>query len=114
VATFLNTPAWTMSAEAAYYVIFPWLAKWKRPERVAPYIVKMAGMWALGLIPGALYIAFNPDGIPHPDRWSYGQMALGAQVHSVRTRLQLRIWRDAGRSASPDGAREPTCVSGSE
>jgi peptidoglycan/LPS O-acetylase OafA/YrhL len=24
------------------------------------------------MVPGALYIAFNPDGIAHPDRWSYG------------------------------------------
>jgi peptidoglycan/LPS O-acetylase OafA/YrhL len=72
VATFLNTPAWTMSAEAAYYVIFPWVAKWKRPERMAPHLIKMAGVWALGLVPGALYIAFNPDGIARPDRWSYG------------------------------------------
>jgi peptidoglycan/LPS O-acetylase OafA/YrhL len=72
VATFLNTPAWTMSAEAAYYMIFPWVAKWKRPERIAPHVAKMAGVWALGLVPGTLYIAFNPDGIAHPDRWSYG------------------------------------------
>jgi len=72
IATFMNTPAWTMSAEAFYYTIFPWLGKWKRPARMAPHLVKMAGIWALGLIPGALYIAFNPDGIPHPDRWSYG------------------------------------------
>ncbi len=72
VATFLNTPAWTMSAEAFYYVIFPWLAGWKKPVRVGPYIAKLAGVWVLGLIPGALYIAFNPDGIAHPDRWSYG------------------------------------------
>ena len=72
VATFWNTPAWTMSAEAFYYVIFPWFASWKRPERVAPHLVKMAGIWVLGLVPGALYMAFNPDGIPHPDRWSYG------------------------------------------
>ena len=72
IATFLNTPAWTMSAEAAYYVIFPWVAKWKRPERIAPHLMKMAGVWALGLVPGALYIAFNPDGIAHTDRWSYG------------------------------------------
>ena len=72
VSTFLNTPAWTMSAEAAYYVLFPFVAKWKRPERMAPHIMKMAGVWALGLVPGALYIAFNPDGIAHPDRWSYG------------------------------------------
>ena len=72
IATFLNTPAWTMSAESAYYVAFPWLAKGKKPERVRPYLAKMAVVWGLGMIPGALYIAFNPDGIAHPDRWSYG------------------------------------------
>ncbi len=72
IAIFLNTPAWTMSAEAFYYAIFPWLARWKRPVRIAPHLAKMAGVWALGLIPGTLYMVFNPDGIPRPDRWSYG------------------------------------------
>lgn len=72
LATFLNTPAWTMSAEAFFYFIFPWMAKWRRPTSIAPYLTKMAGVWALGLIPGTLYIALNPDGIAHPDRWSYG------------------------------------------
>ncbi len=72
VATFLNTPAWTMSAEAFYYVIFPWLARAKKPLRIGPYLGKMAGVWVLGLVPGVLYMAFNPDGIAHPDRWSYG------------------------------------------
>jgi peptidoglycan/LPS O-acetylase OafA/YrhL len=72
IATFLNTPAWTMSAESFYYVLFPWLAKGKKAERVQPYLAKMAVVWFLGMVPGALYIAFNPDGIPHPDRWSYG------------------------------------------
>ncbi len=72
VSTFLNTPAWTMSAEAAYYVIFPWVAKWRRPERTSAHVARMAGVWALGMVPGALYMAFNPDGIAHLDRWSYG------------------------------------------
>jgi peptidoglycan/LPS O-acetylase OafA/YrhL len=72
IATFLNTPAWTMSAEAAYYMAFPWLAKAKRPERVGPQLAKMAVVWGFGLIPGTLYILLNPDGIAHPDRWSYG------------------------------------------
>jgi peptidoglycan/LPS O-acetylase OafA/YrhL len=72
IATFMNTPAWTMSAEAFYYAIFPWLARWKRPERVGPQLAKMAGVWVLGMVPGALYMAFNPDGIAHPNRWSYG------------------------------------------
>jgi peptidoglycan/LPS O-acetylase OafA/YrhL len=72
IATFLNTPAWTMSAESAYYVAFPWLAKGKRPDHAAPYLVKMGVVWCLGMVPGLLYIIFNPDGIAHVDRWSYG------------------------------------------
>ncbi len=72
VSTFLNTPAWTMSAEAFYYFIFPWLARSKKPSRIGTHLGKMTGVWVLGLVPGALYMAFNPDGIAHPDRWSYG------------------------------------------
>jgi peptidoglycan/LPS O-acetylase OafA/YrhL len=72
IATFLNTPAWTMSAESFYYVIFPWMAKWKKPERISLQLWKLFGLWMVGLIPGTLYIIFSPDGIPHPDRFSYG------------------------------------------
>ena len=72
MATFLNTPAWTMSAESSYYLLFPWLARWKRPVSIRSHLAKMARVWMLGLLPGALYIAFNPDGIAHPDRWSWG------------------------------------------
>jgi peptidoglycan/LPS O-acetylase OafA/YrhL len=48
------------------------VARWKQPVRVAPHVARMAIVWGLGLIPGLLYIAFNPDGIPHPDRFSIG------------------------------------------
>ena len=71
-ATFLNTPAWTMSAESFYYLLFPWLARWKQPGRVRPILRRLAGIWMLGLISGTLYILFNPDGIAHPDRFSSG------------------------------------------
>ena len=72
IATFLNTPAWTMSAESAYYIAFPWLAKMKKPERMGPQLARMAAVWGLGMVPGLLYMVLNPDGIAHPDRWSYG------------------------------------------
>ena len=72
LATFLNTPAWTMSAESFYYVLFPWLARVKRPAQIWNYLVQLGAVWALGMVPGTLYIAFNPDGIAHPDRWSSG------------------------------------------
>lgn len=72
IATFLNTPAWTMSAESFYYLIFPWMAKWKKPERIGPHLWKLFGLWMLGLVPGTLYILLKPDGIAHTDRFSYG------------------------------------------
>jgi peptidoglycan/LPS O-acetylase OafA/YrhL len=72
IATFLNTPAWTMSAEASYYVVFPWMARWKKPDRIATQLWKLGGVWILGLIPGTLYLIFNPDHLPPLDRFSYG------------------------------------------
>ena len=47
IATFLNTPAWTMSAEASYYVVFPWMARWKKPCRIATQLWKLGGVWML-------------------------------------------------------------------
>jgi peptidoglycan/LPS O-acetylase OafA/YrhL len=72
IATFLNTPAWTMSAESFYYVLFPWMAKWKKPEHILHHLGKLSAVWILGMVPGLLYMYFNPDSIAHPDRWSYG------------------------------------------
>jgi peptidoglycan/LPS O-acetylase OafA/YrhL len=72
IATFLNTPAWTMSAEAFFYVLFPWMARWKRPRRVGLHLSKMAAVWLLSLIPGALYVIYHPDGLMNTDRFSWG------------------------------------------
>jgi peptidoglycan/LPS O-acetylase OafA/YrhL len=73
IATFLNTPAWTMSAESFYYVLFPWMARWKKPDRIGPHIAKMGLVWILALVPGTLYLIYNPDGLTHLDRFSYGK-----------------------------------------
>jgi peptidoglycan/LPS O-acetylase OafA/YrhL len=61
-----------MSAESFYYAIFPWLASWKKPLGAWRCVMQLGAVWMLGMIPGALYIAINPDGIAHPDRWSGG------------------------------------------
>jgi peptidoglycan/LPS O-acetylase OafA/YrhL len=70
IATFGNTPAWTMSAEAAYYVLFPWVAAIRKPVRLAAHYWRLAAIWLLGLIPGVLYVVYNPDHIAHVDRFS--------------------------------------------
>ncbi len=72
IATFLNTPAWTMSAESFYYLVFPWMARWKKPDRIEHQLGKLSFVWLVGLIPGTLYLIFNPDGLPPLDRFSYG------------------------------------------
>jgi peptidoglycan/LPS O-acetylase OafA/YrhL len=48
------------------------MARWKKAEHIGSHILKMTGVWILGMVPGALYMYFNPDGIAHPDRYSYG------------------------------------------
>ena len=71
-ATFLNTPAWTLSAEAAYYILFPFLAAMKPARTLARQLFWLTLVWLIGMVPGALYMYFNPDGIQWPDRFSYG------------------------------------------
>lgn len=72
IATFLNTPAWTMSAEAFFYFLFPWMARWKRPKHIGWHVSKMACVWLLSLVPGTLYVLYHPDGLMHTDRFSWG------------------------------------------
>lgn len=72
IATFWNTPAWTMSAESFFYVLFPWLARWKKPARISTLVAQMLCVWVVGMIPGILYMILKPDGIAHPNRWSTG------------------------------------------
>jgi peptidoglycan/LPS O-acetylase OafA/YrhL len=61
-----------MSAEAAYYAIFPWVAAIRKPVRLVAHFWRLAGIWLIGLIPGVLYVIYNPDGIAHVDRFSSG------------------------------------------
>jgi len=72
LATFWNTPAWTMSAEVSYYVAFPWLARLRPPDRLRWHLTRLGGLWCLGMLPGAMYVWLNPDGILQVDRFSYG------------------------------------------
>ena len=48
------------------------MAGWKKAERIGRHVAKLGAVWMLGLIPGTLYIVFNPDHIAHVDRFSYG------------------------------------------
>ena len=76
----------------------------------------MAGVWMLGLIPGTLYIVFNPDGIAHPDRWSYGPW-LQALKYTPLPHLASFVFgvllADAGRADGRAGPAAPAAGLGS-
>jgi peptidoglycan/LPS O-acetylase OafA/YrhL len=72
LSTFWNTPAWTMSTEAFFYLLFPWLITLRRPTRRSSILLLMMGLWITGLILPLLYMHFNPDGDANVGRYSGG------------------------------------------
>jgi peptidoglycan/LPS O-acetylase OafA/YrhL len=72
LSTFWNTPAWTMSTEAFFYLLFPLAVRWKRPSRIGWLLTLLASLWVAGMICPALYTWLHPDGDFHPDRYSSG------------------------------------------
>ncbi|HEY0795534.1 MAG TPA: acyltransferase [Acidisarcina sp.] len=72
LATFWNTPAWTMSTEAFFYVIFPFVIVWRRPKRLRPLLAAMFALWIAGMVLPALYMWLHPDGDLWPGRYTSG------------------------------------------
>ena len=72
LSTFWNTPAWTMGTEAFFYILFPMLARWKRPRTNRGTLGLMAVWWACGLALPLAYMALKPDGIANPGRYTDG------------------------------------------
>ncbi len=72
LSTFWNTPAWTMSTEAFFYLLFPFVAVLPRPKSWPSLLGVLALLWAAGLACPLLYMHFCPDGDPHPGRYTDG------------------------------------------
>lgn len=71
LATFWNTPAWTMCTEAFFYLIFPAVMCWKRPKHWRGMLGLLAVLWAAGMALPTIYTIVQPDG-PNPGRYTDG------------------------------------------
>ncbi len=72
LSTFWNTPAWTMSTEAFFYLVFPFAVRWRRPQTTPGTLRLLAALWVCGMTLPLLYMHFHPDGDPHPGRYTEG------------------------------------------
>jgi peptidoglycan/LPS O-acetylase OafA/YrhL len=72
LATFWNTPAWTMSTEVFFILIFPFIIRWRMPRQWRWLFALLLVLWIVGMIPPALYTWLHPDGDLHPGRYTNG------------------------------------------
>ncbi len=72
LSTFWNTPAWTMSTEAFFYLVFPFAVRWRRPQTNTGTLLLLGVLWCCGMSLPLLYMHFHPDGDMHPGRYTEG------------------------------------------
>ena len=81
IATFLNTPAWTMSAESPSISSFLGWPAGSAPSPSPPTCSRWLASGVSAWSPASLYIVFNPDGIASP---TAGAGAPGCKPSSTR------------------------------
>lgn len=70
LATFWNTPAWTLSCEVVFYLLFPLLLTVKWPRKAGKLLLVLAGLWGASLILPSIYMWLRPDGMAPITRMS--------------------------------------------
>ena len=107
LSTFWNTPAWTMSTEAFFYLIFPLAVRWKRPQQAG-----LAGGAARGAmvgghgLPCALYLV--------APRWRSASRPLfkrmvdsGVEIYASAAPAFVSLRSRSGRSERPFSDQQP-------
>lgn len=70
LATFWNTPAWTLSCEVAFYLMFPWLLALRWPRSCRRLLVLLCLLWIASQVLPLLYMWIRPDGLDPLSRMS--------------------------------------------
>jgi peptidoglycan/LPS O-acetylase OafA/YrhL len=70
LATFWNTPAWTLSCEVAFYLLFPLLLVIKWPRKIRSLLLILLFCWLASMVLPSLYMWLRPDGLAPITRMS--------------------------------------------
>ena len=105
LSTFWNTPAWTMSTEAFFYLLFPWLITRRRPRQtrtiLAIFVCRMAQRAGAARALHALQSGWGRSSRPLFRR----DMDAGAQIHAATASAIVPVWHGAGIPERKDSAR---------
>jgi peptidoglycan/LPS O-acetylase OafA/YrhL len=92
-----NPPAWSISAEAFFYLSFPFIAPLVlRGSRPAAWAVG-AGAFVASLLPSVLYLATDPDGLGTATHASHGFWLGALKYHPVARLPEFVMGVVAGR-----------------
>lgn len=82
MAPYFNVPAWSLSVEAFFYFVFPFLILRQRPSNARKGILQLVLLWIVGLIPAMIVMHLYPDakGVWH----EYGPAMGGYWIYRVR------------------------------
>jgi peptidoglycan/LPS O-acetylase OafA/YrhL len=72
LAMFWNTPAWTLSCEVVFYLLFPLLLAIKWPRSTGKLLVILTALWLASQVLPLLYMWVRPDGLVPINRMSSG------------------------------------------
>ncbi len=101
-----NPPAWSLSAEAFFYVMFPLLLPWTlRASKRVLWALASAG-WAAMLLVAVVYVVRAPDGLAHVDSDSQAFWLDALKFHPLVRLPEFFVGLALGRAAL-DGARLP-------
>lgn len=73
----INPPAWSLSAEMFFSLLFPLLAPPLFRLRAGTAVAALVGLWLLSWLPGLLYLVLDPDGL------SAAGIAVDHRAHAV-------------------------------
>ena len=59
VSYYWNPPAWSLSDEAVFYAVFPWLRS--RVQRIRALLPALLATWLIALVPPLVYLRLDPD-----------------------------------------------------
>ena len=62
LATFWNTPAWTLACEVTFYMLFPLLLAIKWPRTVRNLLLVLLVLWLASMVLPLIYMWLRPDG----------------------------------------------------